>query len=91
MIDKISKHFELNEKDIKTLSKENLVELSKSLEIVFYRGRFRMKPEDATKDNLINKISLVLIRLYFCFALEIFSCKLKKLNFSFYFLVKRPY
>ncbi len=56
MIDKISKHFELNEKDIKTLSKENLVELAKSLEIVFYRGRFRMKPEDATKDNLINKI-----------------------------------
>ena len=55
MIDKISKHFELNEKDIKTLSKENLVELAKSLEIVFYRGRFRMKPEDATKDNLINK------------------------------------
>ena len=41
---------------IKTLSKENLVELAKSLEIVFYRGRFRMKPEDATKDNLINKI-----------------------------------
>ena len=56
MIDKISKHFELNEKDIKTLSKENLVELAKSLEIVFYRGRFRMKTEDATKDNLINKI-----------------------------------
>jgi len=56
MIDKISKHFELNEKDIKTLSKENLVELAKSLDIVFYRGRFRMKPEDATKDNLINKI-----------------------------------
>ena len=56
MIDKISKHFELSEKDIKTLSKEHLVELAKSLEIVFYRGRFRMKPEDATKDNLINKI-----------------------------------
>ena len=56
MIEKISKHFELNEKDIKILSKENLVELAKSLEIVFYRGRFRMKPEDATKDNLINKI-----------------------------------
>ena len=56
MIDKITKHFELNEKDIKTLSKEHLVELAKSLEIVFYRGRFRMKPEDATKDNLINKI-----------------------------------
>ena len=30
--------------------------MAKSLEIVFYRGRFRMKPEDATKDNLINKI-----------------------------------
>ena len=59
MIDKITKHFELNEKDIKTLSKENLVELAKSLEIVFYRGRFRMKPEDATKDNLINKILLL--------------------------------
>ena len=46
----------IDEKFIKKLSKEHLVGLAKSLEIVFYRGRFRMKPEDATKDNLINKI-----------------------------------
>ena len=37
-------------------NKDELVELAKSLEIVFYRGRFRMKTEDATKDNLMNKI-----------------------------------
>ncbi len=33
-----------------------MVELAKLLDIVFYRGRFRMKAEDATKDNLTNKI-----------------------------------
>ena len=41
---------------MKKFSKEELVELSKLLEIVLYRGRFRMKAEDATKDNLIDKI-----------------------------------
>ena len=56
MIEMINNHYLLDEKYIKKLSKEHLVGLAKSLEIVFYRGRFRMKPEDATKDNLINKI-----------------------------------
>jgi uncharacterized membrane protein YheB (UPF0754 family) len=58
MIEMINNHYLLNEKYIKKLSKEHLVGLAKSLEIVFYRGRFRMKPEDATKDNLINKIMI---------------------------------
>ena len=56
IIDSISEVFEIVEKTIKKLSKDELVELSKLLEIVLYRGRFRMKAEDATKDNLINKI-----------------------------------
>ena len=56
MIEMINNHYLLDEKYIKKLSKEHLVGLAKSLEIVFYRGRFRMKPEDATKDNLVNKI-----------------------------------
>ena len=56
IIDSISKVFKIEEKTIKKLSKDELVELSKLLEIVLYRGRFRMKAEDATKDNLINKI-----------------------------------
>ena len=56
MIEMINDHYLLDEKYIKKLSKEHLVGLAKSLDIVFYRGRFRMKPEDATKDNLINKI-----------------------------------
>ena len=56
IIDPISKVFKIEEKTIKKLSKDELVELSKLLEIVLYRGRFRMKAEDATKDNLINKI-----------------------------------
>lgn len=56
MLEMISEHFNLDEKKIKKLSKENLVELAKLLDIVFYRGRFRMKAEDATKDNLTNKI-----------------------------------
>ena len=56
MIELILDHYKLDEKYIKKLSKDHLVGLAKSLEIVFYRGRFRMKPEDATKDNLINKI-----------------------------------
>ena len=43
---------------IKKLSKDHLVQLAKLLDIVFYRGRFRMKAEDATKDNLINKIMI---------------------------------
>ena len=38
------------------MSKEELVDLSKELNIAFYRGRYRMKPETATKENLINKI-----------------------------------
>ena len=56
IIDSISKVFKIEEKTIKKLSKDELVELSKLLEIVLYRGRFRMKAEDANKDNLINKI-----------------------------------
>ena len=44
--------------DIKKLSKDELVNLAKLLEIVFYRGRFRMKVDDATKNNLINKITI---------------------------------
>ena len=56
MIEMINNHYLLDEKYIKKLSKEHLVGLAKSLDIVFYRGRFRMKPEDATKDNLVNKI-----------------------------------
>ena len=56
IIDSISEVFKMVEKTIKKLSKDELVELSKLLEIVLYRGRFRMKAEDATKDNLINKI-----------------------------------
>jgi hypothetical protein len=58
MIEMINNHYFLDEKHIKKLSKEHLVGLAKSLEIIFYRGRFRMKPEDATKDNLINKIMI---------------------------------
>jgi len=56
MLEMITEHFTLDEKKIKKLSKEHLVQLAKLLDIVFYRGRFRMKAEDATKDNLINKI-----------------------------------
>src|SRR6056300_648051 len=56
MLEMITEHFTLDEKKIKNLSKEHLVQLAKLLDIVFYRGRFRMKAEDATKDNLINKI-----------------------------------
>ena len=56
IIDSINEVFKIVEKTIKKLSKDELVELSKLLEIVLYRGRFRMKAEDATKDNLINKI-----------------------------------
>ena len=56
IINSIAEHYKLEEKRIKTLNKETLVLLSKALEIVFYRGRFRMKAEDATKQNLINKI-----------------------------------
>ena len=56
MIELIFNHYKLEEKFVKKLSKDHLVGLAKSLEIIFYRGRFRMKPEDATKDNLINKI-----------------------------------
>ena len=56
IIESISEVFKIVEKTIKKLSKDELVELSKLLEIVLYRGRFRMKAEDATKDNLINKI-----------------------------------
>ena len=56
IIDSITEVFKIVEKTIKKLSKDELVELSKLLEIVLYRGRFRMKAEDATKDNLINKI-----------------------------------
>ena len=56
IINSISEVFKIVEKTIKKLSKDELVELSKLLEIVLYRGRFRMKAEDATKDNLINKI-----------------------------------
>src|SRR6056300_224580 len=56
IIEMINNHYLLDEKYIKKLSKEHLVGLAKSLDIVFYRGRFRMKPEDATKDNLVNKI-----------------------------------
>ena len=56
MISRIQSHFQFEEKYIKNLNKDELVELAKSLEIVFYRGRFRMKTEDATKDNLMNKI-----------------------------------
>ena len=55
IIDSINEAFKIVE-TIKKLSKDELVELSKLLEIVLYRGRFRMKAEDATKDNLINKI-----------------------------------
>jgi len=56
IIKQINMAFKIEEKRIKKLSKDVLVELSKLLEIVLYRGRFRMKAEDATKDNLINKI-----------------------------------
>ncbi len=56
IIEQINMAFKIEEKRIKKLSKDVLVELSKLLEIVLYRGRFRMKAEDATKDNLINKI-----------------------------------
>ena len=56
IIDSIFKDFKIVEKTIKKKSKDELVELSKLLDIVLYRGRYRMKAEDATKDNLINKI-----------------------------------
>ena len=56
IIEQINMAFKIEEKRIKKLSKDVLVELSKLLEIVLYRGRYRMKAEDATKDNLINKI-----------------------------------
>ena len=58
MLNMIIEHFTLDEKQIKKLSKDHLVQLAKLLDIVFYRGRFRMKAEDATKDNLINKIMI---------------------------------
>ena len=56
IINSIGESFQIVEKNVKKFSKEELVELSKLLEIVLYRGRFRMKAEDATKDNLIDKI-----------------------------------
>ncbi len=56
IINSLLDHFKLEEKFIKSLNKDTLVLLAKNLEIVFYRGRFRMKAEDATKQNLINKI-----------------------------------
>ena len=56
IIDSVIEIFELSEKTIKKMSKEELVDLSKELNIAFYRGRYRMKPEVATKENLINKI-----------------------------------
>ena len=56
IINQIAEAFKIEEKTIKKLSKDVLAELSKLLEIVLFRGRFRMKAEDATKDNLINKI-----------------------------------
>ena len=56
IIELIAEAFVIIEKTIKKKSKDELVELSKLLEIVLFRGRYRMKAEDATKDNLINKI-----------------------------------
>ena len=56
IIELITEAFVIVEKTIKKKSKDELVELSKLLEIVLFRGRYRMKAEDATKDNLINKI-----------------------------------
>tara|TARA_B100000614_G_scaffold10221_1_gene9091 strand:- start:130 stop:1164 length:1035 start_codon:yes stop_codon:yes gene_type:complete len=58
LIEKIRESFLIDEKIIKKLSKNELVDLAKLLEIVFYRGRFRMKVEDATKNNLVNKITI---------------------------------
>ena len=58
LIQKIRESFLIDEKIIKKLSKNELVDLAKLLEIVFYRGRFRMKVEDATKNNLVNKITI---------------------------------
>tara|TARA_A100001035_G_scaffold246185_1_gene214954 strand:+ start:1172 stop:1522 length:351 start_codon:yes stop_codon:yes gene_type:complete len=58
LIEKIKEAFFIDEKIIKKLSKEELVNIAKHLEIVFYRGRFRMKVDDATKNNLINKITI---------------------------------
>jgi len=56
LLERIKETYLINEKSIKKLSKDSLVNLAKLLDIVFYRGRFRMKTEDATKNNLINKI-----------------------------------
>ena len=56
MLKMIKEHFTIVEKQIKKLSKDHLVQLAKLLDIVFYRGRFRMKAVDATKDNLLSKI-----------------------------------
>ena len=56
LLERIKETYLINEKSIKKLSKDSLVNLAKLLDIVFYRGRFRMKIEDATKNNLINKI-----------------------------------
>ena len=56
LLERIKETYLINEKSIKKLSKDSLVNLAKLLDIVFYRGRFRMKAEDATKNNLINKI-----------------------------------
>ena len=58
LLEKIKESFFIDEKIIKKLSKDELVNLAKLLEIVFYRGRFRMKVDDATKNNLINKITI---------------------------------
>ena len=58
LLEKIRESFFIDEKIIKKLSKDELVNLAKLLEIVFYRGRFRMKVDDATKNNLINKITI---------------------------------
>jgi ssDNA-binding Zn-finger/Zn-ribbon topoisomerase 1 len=58
LLEKIRESFLIDEKIIKKLSKDELVNLAKLLEIVFYRGRFRMKVDDATKNNLINKITI---------------------------------
>ena len=48
--------FKIDEKKVKKLSKEDLIVLANFLKVIFRRGMFRMKTEEASKDNLVNKI-----------------------------------
>ena len=58
LIDEILINSRFEEKEIKKMSKDDLVKLAQELNLKFRRGRFWMKAEDASKDHLIKKITI---------------------------------